>query len=303
MLFRSIFSGNGQLALANARKDANGSQFFVTIGAQRTLDFSYTLFGQLVRGFDVLTNINHTAVNTNHRPLADVIIQEAVYVANTADTVLTLTATNRAGITGTITVIAADSAGARATNTFTAVTVTDTNSNNQAFIYSNTVTKLVGPKNTTLTNFISAVELDGDELYWFPGFADQTSANGAPNSSYNLSNNIFKTLTYNVTNVQGKIELFLVPATNYVGPVSVYLDVSCNSQWSLYEQYGLSLPAYDQQLYTFAFGDTPISGQSNLVTVLASVPFTNALLATFTNGLPGSAGANFTAFIDRKSVV
>jgi cyclophilin family peptidyl-prolyl cis-trans isomerase len=295
---QAIFSGNGQLGLANSGKNANGSQFFVTTGSQRALDFGYTLFGQLVRGFDVLTNISNTAVDTNSRPLADVIIQQAVYVMDTTDAVLTLTATNRAGRTGTITVIATDSAGASATNTFTAATVNDTNSNNEAFFYTNTVTKLVGPKNTTLTNFITATELDGDQLYWFPGFADPTSANGAPNSSYNLSNSIYKTLTYNVTNVQGKIQLFLVPATNYVGPVRVYFDVSYNSQWNLYQQYGLTLPAYGERLYTFAFGDTPITGQSNQVSVLAAVPFANVLLATFTNGVPGSAGTNFTAVIN-----
>ena len=295
---QAIFSGNGQLAAANAKKDANGSQFFVTVGSQRELDFRYTLFGQLVRGFDVLTNISNTSVNTNNRPLADVIIQQAVFVTNTADTVLTLTAANAAGISGTITIIATDNAGGHATNTFAARTVTDTNSHNQAIIYPNTVTKLVGPKNVTLTNFINAVELDGDELYWFPSFADQSSYDGAPNSSYNLSNNIFKTLTYNVTNVQGRFELFLKPATNYVGPVNIFFDVSYNSQWSVYQQYGLSLPNYDQQIYTFVFGDTPVSGQSRLVPVLASVPFTNELLATFTNGVPGSAGTNFTAFIN-----
>ena len=164
---QAMFSGNGQLALANSGKDTDGSQFFVTIGAQRSLDFGYTIFGQLVRGFDVLTNINTTAVDTNSRPLADEIIQTASYVPDTADTVLTLTATNVPGVAGTITVIADDGVGGRATNVFTATLVTDTNSNNQPFIYPNTVTNLVGPVNKTLTNFISAVELDGDELYWF----------------------------------------------------------------------------------------------------------------------------------------
>ena len=39
---QAMFSGNGQLALANSGKDTDGSQFFVTIGAQRSLDFGYT---------------------------------------------------------------------------------------------------------------------------------------------------------------------------------------------------------------------------------------------------------------------
>ena len=36
---REIFSGNGQLAMANSGKDTDGSQFFVTAGPQRFLDF------------------------------------------------------------------------------------------------------------------------------------------------------------------------------------------------------------------------------------------------------------------------
>src|SRR5262249_15400962 len=54
---QAIFSGNGQLAMANSGKDTNGSQFFVTIGPQRFLDFNHTIFGQLVRGFDILSRI------------------------------------------------------------------------------------------------------------------------------------------------------------------------------------------------------------------------------------------------------
>ena len=156
---QAIFSGNGQLALANSGPDTDGSQFFVTVAPYRYRDFGYTLFGQLLRGFNVLSNINNTAMDTNSRPLADVIITQAGFVPDTSDTVLTLTATNLPGVVATITVIADDGAGGRATNTFTATTATDTNSNDQPFIYGNTVTNLVAPMGVTLTNFINAVGL------------------------------------------------------------------------------------------------------------------------------------------------
>src|SRR5208282_440901 len=114
----AIFSGNGQLAMANSGKNTDGSQFFVTQGPQRPLDFGYTLFGQLLRGFNVLTNIINTPADTNSRPLANVIITIASFVPDNFDTVLTLTATNLAGVTGTISVIADDGAGGRTTNGF-----------------------------------------------------------------------------------------------------------------------------------------------------------------------------------------
>lgn len=281
---QAIFSGNGQLALANSGKNTDGSQFFVTVGQQRFLDFGYTLYGQLVRGWQVLSNLNATMVDTNSRPLADEIIQTASFVTNTSDTVVTLTATNVPGVTGLITVIADDGNGGRATNKFTATTVTDTNSNNQPFFYPNdAVTNLVAPKNTTLTNFISAVELDGEPLYWYAEFGDTNSANSAPNSSINETNGLLTSLTYNVTNADGLLEVIVEPSNNYAGPINLNFFVST------------SLQNYDALNLSFVFGDTPIVGATNPVTALAGVAFTNVLLATFTNGIPGSSATNFTA--------
>ena len=296
---QAMFTGSGQLAVANHGKDTGGAQFFVTTSPQRRLDFGYTIFGQLVRGFDVLTNISHTATGANDRPLADEIIQTASYVPNTADTVLTLTATNLPGVTGTITVIASDGAGGQATNVFAATLVLDTNSNHQPFFYPNTVTNLVAPLNRTLTNFLNALELGGDKQYWSPYFYPDTDYVHAPNSSYNLLTNRMRDLTYNVTNVDGVMQLFLVPANNYAGTVSLVFDVSPvdPSNWSFYQQLGWSLPV-DEQTYTFVFGDTPIAAQGKTVSALGAVPFYNAILATFTNGVPGSSSTNFTASIN-----
>jgi cyclophilin family peptidyl-prolyl cis-trans isomerase len=302
---QAIFSGNGQLALANSGKNTDGSQFFVSVGPQRQWDFGYTLFGQLVRGFPVLTNIDDTPIDTNSRPLADEIIQTASYVTNTTDTMITLTATNVSGINATITVIASDGAGGFATNIFTATTATDSSSNNNAFINTQIgITNLVAPLNATLTNLISATELDGDSLYWYL-FIPYGSPDNASSGLYYSSNSYLRTLTYNLTNTNGLIRFLITPNSNYAGPISIYFDVSYantteyeEAQWSLYEAYGYDLPAFDEQLYTFVFGDTPIHGQSNTVTALASVPFTNLVLATFTNGVPKSVYTNFTAYVN-----
>lgn len=296
----AIFSGNGQLALANSGKDTDGSQFFVTSGPQRFLDFGYTLFGQLVRGFNVLTNIINTPTNGAARPLADVMITKASFVPDTSDSVLTLTATNLAGVVGTISVIADDGTGGRVTNTFTATSVTDTNSNGKAFLSGNTVTNLVGPANVTLTNAVNAVGLDGEPLYWSAQFADQPSFNGASNSTYTATNSVLKTLTYNVTNEQGQLLLLVKPSVNYTGPVNLIFYVSSNPSWLIYFQNfpPSSWPLYDSQTYSFAFGDTPISAQSTNFTAAVLMPFANQLLATFTNGVPNSPTNNFTAFIN-----
>jgi hypothetical protein len=54
----------------------------------------------------------------------------------------------------------------------------------------------------------------------------------------------------------------------------------------------------DAQLYTFAFGDTPITAIAANFIASAIQPFTNQLIATFTNGIPNSSPTNFTAFIN-----
>jgi cyclophilin family peptidyl-prolyl cis-trans isomerase len=294
---QAVFTGNGQMALSNSGKNTDGSEFFVTIGQQRALDFRYTIFGQLVRGFDVLTNISTTAVDTNNHPLAEEIFTRAALVPDTSDIVITLTATNRVNKTNVVTVIANDGAGGLATNTFKAVSITDSNSNNQPFIYGNPMTNLVAAKNVSLTNFIGAVELDGEQLYWWPLYAD---ANSQTNASVTgpTSNNILRTLTYNETNVAGLVKVIVKPTNNYVGPVTIYYFVSPDPQWITlyYDGFGDAEP-YDEIYYTYIFGDTPIHAQAAAVAPLPPGLFTNLLLATFTNGVVSSAVTNFSAFI------
>ena len=47
----------GQLSMANAGPNTNGSQFFITFGATDWLDGAHTVFGELIEGEDVLKSI------------------------------------------------------------------------------------------------------------------------------------------------------------------------------------------------------------------------------------------------------
>ncbi len=64
------FDKEGVLGMANAGPDSNGSQFFITYGPEPALDGSYTVFGQVVSGMDVVTNLQARDASQGG-PLAD----------------------------------------------------------------------------------------------------------------------------------------------------------------------------------------------------------------------------------------
>lgn len=51
------FDKAGVLAMANAGRNTNGSQFFITFGPQEYLNGNYTIFGQVIEGLDVVLDI------------------------------------------------------------------------------------------------------------------------------------------------------------------------------------------------------------------------------------------------------
>jgi cyclophilin family peptidyl-prolyl cis-trans isomerase len=51
------FDKAGVVAMANAGRDTNGSQFFITFGPQEGLNGGYTIFGQVTSGMDVVSAI------------------------------------------------------------------------------------------------------------------------------------------------------------------------------------------------------------------------------------------------------
>ncbi len=52
------FDSAGVVAMANSGRDRNGSQFFITLDAQPGLTGSYTIFGRVVSGLEVVFSIS-----------------------------------------------------------------------------------------------------------------------------------------------------------------------------------------------------------------------------------------------------
>ncbi len=68
-----LFDKAGVLAMANAGRDTNGSQFFITFSAQDYLNGGYTIFGQVVEGMGVLNSIRLRNPETSPTYEGDVI--------------------------------------------------------------------------------------------------------------------------------------------------------------------------------------------------------------------------------------
>jgi cyclophilin family peptidyl-prolyl cis-trans isomerase len=63
----------GMVAMANAGRDTNGSQFFITFGPFPHLDGGYTIFGQVVEGMEVVNGITRRDPQRNPNFIGDVI--------------------------------------------------------------------------------------------------------------------------------------------------------------------------------------------------------------------------------------
>ncbi|EPY49392.1 cyclophilin family peptidyl-prolyl cis- trans isomerase Cyp3 [Schizosaccharomyces cryophilus OY26] len=66
----------GLLSMANAGKDSNGCQFFITTVPCDFLDGKHVVFGEVIEGFDVVKQIESTPVGTSSRPKLNVVIME-----------------------------------------------------------------------------------------------------------------------------------------------------------------------------------------------------------------------------------
>ncbi|MGA3172364.1 MAG: choice-of-anchor tandem repeat GloVer-containing protein [Chthoniobacteraceae bacterium] len=123
-----VFSGSeGQLAMANAGSfSTNGSQFYITLSSDRIdLDYGYTIFGQLLRGFSTLEGIGGTPLpSESSQPINPVDITSSTITQNDTDAVLLLSAT---GVCDAVITVTASAAGSSSvTGTFTAHAVADT---------------------------------------------------------------------------------------------------------------------------------------------------------------------------------
>lgn len=70
-------TGAGVVSMANAGKDTNGSQFFVTLKSTPFLDGKHTIFGRIYSGMGVIQRMGLVATDEDDRPKNPITIHTA----------------------------------------------------------------------------------------------------------------------------------------------------------------------------------------------------------------------------------
>ncbi|GAB4132577.1 MAG: hypothetical protein Kow0040_13560 [Thermogutta sp.] len=196
-------TGGGILAMAKSIDDSNDSQFYITAGPTRHLDFNHTVFGFLTEGEAVRHAIEQVPVDASSKPTTPVEITQATVFQDQENAVLRLIAPE--GMTGQtqVTVTVRDGNGGEFSRTFTVTVLPDTVDN---YPYLLPIDPIVVSSGGSATFQIPAQDVDGGAIYYAASAAGDSSP-----------------LTVNVDSATGTVTI--TAAAGSYGVAGIYVDV------------------------------------------------------------------------------
>ncbi|MFN6163188.1 MAG: Ig-like domain-containing protein [Planctomycetota bacterium] len=227
----------GVLSYAKSTDDTNDSQFFITEGPQRHLDFNHSIWGQLIQGESVREGISRTSV-TSSRPTQEVVINSMEIFNDNQNGLVRLKAQGASG-SATITVTVTNAAGRTFTRTFVATAAADTN-NGGPFLNDITVPPIAPGQTVTIP--LTAQDKEGDAIFF-----DATRAGTVP-------------YQFAIDNSTGQLQV-TAPA-NFSGSFDINVGVRAASSSSTSD-------LFDTQKLTFQV-NTPVTAPTAVDLVAAS---------------------------------
>ena len=204
----------GLLSTAKTTDDTNDSQFFITEGPSRHLDFNHTIFGMLVEGEDVREQISNVAVDSGDRPLTPVVIHETDVFVDHENGVLVLSAAEGTSGSANVTVTVTDEDGNPAERTFV-VTVQSDSSDGTPFL--DDIAPVRMEANTVTSFALTAQDAEGDAVEFLG--EDELAAILLPSQLPNLPTG----LDYTVDSSTGQVTI--TASANLVGEHQVRVGV------------------------------------------------------------------------------
>lgn len=215
----------GLLSAAKTTDDTNNSQFFVTEGPTRNLDFNHTIFGLLVEGeanreaisgVPVVRNLPTTDPRfddgpvTGDRPVDRVTINEVTIFEDTENAVLFLEADPGATGSANITVTVEDQDGNTSQRTFQVNLANDT-SNSRPFLAP--IGDQTSPANTPAVFTLASTDVEGNPVTYAAGILSSATVNPAD----------FTVAVSNSGATAGQVTI--TPPSDFVGTLAVSVSV------------------------------------------------------------------------------
>jgi len=201
----------GLLSYAKSNEDTNGSQYFVTEGATRNLDFHHSIFGVLVEGESNREAISNVAVN-GEVPRFDVVTENAEIFNDTENAVLFLKA--NAGATGnvTVTVTATDQQGNTFDREFTMTLQEDTVNGRPFFNNEDLVAPASVTRGTTaqIQLAAAAIDVENDTIF----YGAETPAENAVPYTFTVDQSGVVNITLTDPNATGTLQINVMAAAS-----------------------------------------------------------------------------------------